>query len=104
MTRCNHPLVPQGRENLAYKAASIVLNAKGINRQPVRSAFANKFLSVPGWAVAARDAAAMLVGLNRFFASVYVGAAGKWASALGADVPFFIQGSSGARAWDRRTL
>ena len=28
---CDDPLVPQGRRNLAYKAASLVLNGRGIN-------------------------------------------------------------------------
>ncbi len=55
---------------------------------------ARTFRWAPVWAVAARDAAATLVGLNRLIqaAACQLKQLEKIASALGADVPFFIRG------------
>ncbi|HET8917583.1 MAG TPA: 4-(cytidine 5'-diphospho)-2-C-methyl-D-erythritol kinase, partial [Candidatus Binatia bacterium] len=63
---CDDPLVPQGRQNLVYKAASLVLNEKGIN-ESVRIRIHKRIPVGAGLGGGSTDAAATLVGLNRLF-------------------------------------
>jgi 4-diphosphocytidyl-2-C-methyl-D-erythritol kinase len=89
---CDNPLVPQGNKNLAYKAASILLDAKGID-QFVQIHIRKRIPVGAGLGGGSTDAAATLVGLNRLFGLRYTSVQlEKLASTLGADVPFFIRG------------
>ncbi len=88
----NDPLVPQGRQNLVYKAASLVLNQKNIN-ESVRIHVHKRIPVGAGLGGGSTDAAATLVGLNRLFRLGYtLKRLEKMSSALGADVPFFVKG------------
>ena len=66
---CDDPLVPQGRQNLVYKAASLVLNEKSI-KESVRIRIHKRIPVGAGLGGGRTDAAA----------------------ALGTDVPFFVKG------------
>ena len=89
---CDDPLVPQGRQNLAYKAASLVLKDKGIN-ESVQIRIHKRIPIGAGLGGGSTDAAATLVGLNRLFRLGYtLKGLEKISSTLGADVPFFVKG------------
>ena len=89
---CDNPLVPQGRQNLAYKAASLVLTGRGIN-ESVQIRIHKRIPIGAGLGGGSTDAAATLVGLNRLFRLGYtLKRLEKISSALGADVPFFVRG------------
>ncbi len=89
---CDDPLVPPGRENLAYRAASLLLRAKGINAA-VRIQITKAIPVGGGLGGGSSDAAATLVGLNNLF---HLGCRRSelrlMAASLGADLPFFIYG------------
>ncbi len=88
----DNPSVPQGRKNLAYKAASLLLNEKGID-ESVEIRIRKRIPVGAGLGGGSTDAAATLVGLNRLFRLGYtLKRLEKISSALGADVPFFIRG------------
>ena len=88
----DNPSVPQGRKNLAYKAASLLLNDKGID-ESVEIRIRKRIPVGAGLGGGSTDAAATLVGLNRLFRLGYtLKRLEKISSALGADVPFFIRG------------
>lgn len=88
---CNHPLVPSGRENLAYQAASLLLTKKGV-LDPVHIHIRKRIPVGGGLGGGSSDAAATLQGLNRLF---HLGLQSRellsLAASLGADVPFFIR-------------
>lgn len=87
---CNHPLVPSGKENLAYKAASLLLARKGIGIG-VHIHIRKGIPVGAGLGGGSSDAAATLQGLNRFFRlGCKRGEILSLAVSLGADVPFFI--------------
>lgn len=89
---CDHPLVPCGKENLAYRAASLLLKQKGLHE----SVHIHIRKGIPvggGLGGGSSDAAATLQGLNRLFRlgckrSEII----SLAASLGADVPFFVYG------------
>jgi len=89
---CDDPLIPQGRQNLVYKAASLILNENGINE----SVWIRIHKRIPvgaGLGGGSTDAAATLVGLNRLFRLGYtLKRLEKMSAALGTDVPFFVKG------------
>jgi 4-diphosphocytidyl-2-C-methyl-D-erythritol kinase len=89
---CDHPLVPSGEENLAYRAAALLLARKGI-RARVRVHIRKRIPVGGGLGGGSSDAAATLLGLNRLFR---LGCERRelltLAASLGADVPFFIYG------------
>jgi 4-diphosphocytidyl-2-C-methyl-D-erythritol kinase len=94
---CDNPLVPRGSKNLAYKAASLVLNKKRIN-ESVHIHIRKQIPMGAGLGGGSTDAAATLVGMNRLFRLGYtLKELEKISSTLGADVPFFVKGVS-ARA------
>ena len=89
---CDLAAVPQGRKNLAYKAAALLLKDKAIN-ESVRIRIHKRIPVGAGLGGGSTDAAATLIGLNRLFRLGYTTKQlEKVAAALGADVPFFIQG------------
>jgi 4-diphosphocytidyl-2-C-methyl-D-erythritol kinase len=89
---CDLAAVPQGRKNLAYKAAVLLLKEKAID-ETVRIRIRKRIPVGAGLGGGSTDAAATLIGLNRFFRLGYTTKQlEKIAAALGADVPFFIRG------------
>lgn len=87
---CNHPLVPSGKGNLTYQAASLLLTKKGV-LEPVHIHIRKRIPVGAGLGGGSSDAAATLQGLDRLFR---LGCKRKemlsLAVSLGADVPFFI--------------
>ena len=88
---CDHPSVPQGRENLAYKAAALLLERTGTDVGV--SIHIRKRIPVGGGlGGGSSDAAATLVGLNRLLKlRLSIESLRKLSLSLGADVPFFIR-------------
>lgn len=90
--RCDHPSVPDGEQNLAYRAACLLL-AKAKSSQPIEIRIRKRIPVGAGLGGGSTDAAATLVGLNRLlklgFSSERLERLGL---ELGADVPFFIRG------------
>jgi len=89
---CDHPMVPDGEENLAYRAASLLLRKKGV-RDPVLIHIRKKIPVGGGLGGGSSDAAATLLGLDRLFG---LGCSRReilsLAASIGADAPFFIYG------------
>jgi 4-diphosphocytidyl-2-C-methyl-D-erythritol kinase len=89
---CDHPWVPNGQKNLAYRAASLMLKEAGLN-EPVTIRIHKRIPVGAGLGGGSTDAAATLIGLNRLFRLGYTPKRlEKLSAALGADVPFFIRG------------
>jgi 4-diphosphocytidyl-2-C-methyl-D-erythritol kinase len=90
---CDHPLVPEGRKNLAYRAALLLMKEKQIDRA-VRIHIRKKIPVGAGLGGGSSDAAAVLVGLNHLFGLGYTRKdLERMGTGLGADVPFFIRGA-----------
>ena len=89
---CDHPMVPDGEQNLAHRAARVLL-AKAKSSQPIAIRIRKRIPVGAGLGGGSTDAAATLVGLNRLlnlgFSSEQLERLGLM---LGADVPFFIRG------------
>ncbi len=62
--RCHHPLVPGGEQNLAYRAACLLLD-KAKSGQPIEIRIRKRIPVGAGLGGGSTDAAATLVGLNR---------------------------------------
>jgi 4-diphosphocytidyl-2-C-methyl-D-erythritol kinase len=89
--RCNHPQVPLGRDNIAYRAAELLMQKTKINR-PVCIRIRKNIPIGAGLGGGSTDAAAVLVGLNRMWKlRLSVRQLERLALQLGADVPFFIR-------------
>lgn len=89
---CDHPQVPQGRTNIAYRAASLLLREKGLHG-PVQIHIRKRIPVGAGLGGGSSDAAATLLGLSRlFYPGCDQGYLLSLAAKLGADVPFFIFG------------
>jgi 4-diphosphocytidyl-2-C-methyl-D-erythritol kinase len=89
---CDNPSVPEGKKNLAYKAASMLLDEQDIDYS-VRIHIRKRIPVGAGLGGGSTDAAATLIGLNRLFRLGDTSAQlEKLALTLGADVPFFIRG------------
>jgi len=89
---CDDPLVPQGRKNLAYQAALLILNQNRID-ESVHIHIRKRIPVGAGLGGGSTDAAATLVGLNQLFQLGYtLKKLEKMSCVLGADVPFFING------------
>jgi 4-diphosphocytidyl-2-C-methyl-D-erythritol kinase len=88
---CDHPLVPRGEKNIAYRAARLVMQRTGSD-QPVHIHICKRIPVGAGLGGGSADAAATLIGLNRLL-NLRLSAAKleKMALSLGADVPFFIR-------------
>ena len=87
---CDHPGIPEGRENLAYKAAHLFLEASR-SRWGVSIQLKKRIPIGAGLGGGSSDAAAVLKGLNRLL-DLNISERGmmRTAESLGADVPFFI--------------
>lgn len=95
---CDHPLVPSGRKNLAYRAASLLLDEKGVH-DPVHIHIRKRIPVGGGLGGGSSDAAATLKGIDRLF---HLGCNPReilsLVASLGADIPFFVYGRP-ARAY-----
>lgn len=89
---CDHPMVPGGERNLAYRAAALLLKEKGIRRS-VHIHIRKRIPVGGGLGGGSSDAAATLKGLDRL---LHLRCKQRemlsLASILGADVPFFLSG------------
>jgi 4-diphosphocytidyl-2-C-methyl-D-erythritol kinase len=89
---CDNPAVPGGAENLVYRAAGVILDGVDID-QPVKIHIQKKIPVGAGLGGGSSDAAATLVGLNRFLRLDHSRQhLEKLGLSLGADVPFFVGG------------
>ena len=88
---CDDPAVPAGEENLAYRAAQLLL--KEVERPTGIHIHIQKRIPLgAGLGGGSTDAAATLLGLNRLFElNVSEARLERLALRLGADVPFFIR-------------
>ena len=94
---CDAPGVPADEENLCMRAARALLAAAG-RSEPPRGVRIDLYKNIPvaaGFGGGSADAAATLVGLDRFW-GLDLGAAThlRLAKDLGADVPFCYQGGT----------
>lgn len=92
--RCDHPLVPTGPENLAYRAARDLARFGRVEKGAL--VILTKRIPVGGGlGGGSSDAAAVLRGLDHFW-RLGLGPAGLYplARRLGADVPFFLTGGT----------
>ena len=88
---CDHPNVPQGEENIVYRAAQLIMK-KNRRAQSISIHIKKNIPVGAGLGGGSSDAAATLVGLNRLFKlRLSIALLKKMALSLGADVPFFIQ-------------
>lgn len=87
---CAHPGVPDGRTNLAYRAASLFLDALSIPDGV--AIFIDKVIPVAaGLGGGSSNAAAVLMGLNQHYGLPFTdGKLRQIALQVGADVPFFL--------------
>jgi len=89
---CSNPAVPNGAENLAYRAAELLL-AKAKIKQPIEIRIHKRIPIGAGLGGGSTDAAATLNGLNRLFKlKLTAKKLERLGLALGADVPFFVRG------------
>ncbi|MFQ5875522.1 MAG: 4-(cytidine 5'-diphospho)-2-C-methyl-D-erythritol kinase, partial [Dehalococcoidia bacterium] len=89
---CDDPLVPAGRKNLAYKSASLLLGRREVH-DPVHIHIQKSIPVGAGLGGGSSDAAATMLGLNRFLRLGWDKSSMiPMAATLGADVPFFVHG------------
>jgi 4-diphosphocytidyl-2-C-methyl-D-erythritol kinase len=90
--RCDYPLVPGGEQNLAYRAACLLLD-KAKSGQPIEIRIRKRIPVGAGLGGGSTDAAATLVGLNRLLKlGISARQLERLGLKLGADVPFFMRG------------
>ena len=89
---CNDPQVPEGRRNLAYKSAALLLKQSKV-RDSVHIHIKKRIPVGAGLGGGSSDAAATMLGLNRFLRLGWDKSSMiPMAATLGADVPFFFHG------------
>ncbi|HEX5606117.1 MAG TPA: 4-(cytidine 5'-diphospho)-2-C-methyl-D-erythritol kinase [Candidatus Binatia bacterium] len=88
---CDNPAVPPGEENLAYRAAQLLLEQ--VDRRTSVHIYIQKRIPLgAGLGGGSTDAAATLLGFNRLFKlNLSAARLERLALRLGADVPFFIR-------------
>ena len=87
---CDHPSVPSGKKNLAYRAARAFLQTQGLDAR-IRIRIRKRIPVGAGLGGGSSDAAATLLGLNQLFKrGLSSRSLQKLAIAVGADVPFFL--------------
>lgn len=92
--RCDHPYVPSNPNNLAYRAADMLIKEKGA-RNGLLIEIIKKIPVAAGLAGGSTDAAAVLVGLNELWDLGFTREElMKMGGRLGADVPFCIMGGT----------
>jgi 4-diphosphocytidyl-2-C-methyl-D-erythritol kinase len=89
---CANPAVPNGPDNLAYRAAELLL-ARAKIKQPIEIRIRKRIPIGAGLGGGSTDAAATLNGLNRIFKlKLSAKILERLGLTLGADVPFFVRG------------
>ena len=93
--RCRHPHVPEGEDNLAFKAADLFLQALPPKESGVTISIDKAIPVAAGLGGGSSNAAAVLSGLNQHYGFPYSKRElMEMGLALGADVPFFILGQT----------
>jgi 4-diphosphocytidyl-2-C-methyl-D-erythritol kinase len=88
--RCDRPDLPQGEENLVWRAARLFQEETGLS-QGVRLSLAKRIPVAAGLGGGSSDAAGTLLALNKLAGKPLTpGDLHRLASRLGADVPFFL--------------
>jgi 4-diphosphocytidyl-2-C-methyl-D-erythritol kinase len=88
--RCDRPDLPQGEENLVWRAARLFQEETGLS-QGVRLSLAKRIPVAAGLGGGSSDAAGTLLALNELVGKPLTpGDLHRLASRLGADVPFFL--------------
>jgi 4-diphosphocytidyl-2-C-methyl-D-erythritol kinase len=83
---------PAGQDNLVHRAAQLLFDRSGV-RPSVRISLKKNIPAGSGLGSASSDAAATLMGLNRFFdLRVETQVLAELAAQLGSDIPFFLYG------------
>ncbi|MFH1189295.1 MAG: 4-(cytidine 5'-diphospho)-2-C-methyl-D-erythritol kinase [Candidatus Omnitrophota bacterium] len=87
---CDKPVTVRPRDNIAYKAAELILKAAKV-RSGVRIRIKKRIPIAAGLGGGSSDAAAVLTGINRLFRlDIPKPKLMRFGAKLGADVPFFI--------------
>ncbi len=90
----DHPLLSDGKSNIAYKAACLLIDKLGISKG-VKVTITKNIPVAAGLAGGSTDAAAVLKGLNKLWS---LGLSWKqlaeYGSVIGSDVPFCIRGGT----------
>jgi 4-diphosphocytidyl-2-C-methyl-D-erythritol kinase len=88
---CNEPSLPTDTRNLAYRAATVFLQAAGIS-EGVRLRLEKSIPIAAGLGGGSGNAATTLLGLNELFGHPLAAERlHTLAAALGSDIPFFLQ-------------
>ncbi|MBN2591276.1 MAG: 4-(cytidine 5'-diphospho)-2-C-methyl-D-erythritol kinase [Sedimentisphaerales bacterium] len=82
---------PQGEENLVYKAAQIFMDNCQL-KEPLNITLTKNIPAGTGLGSASSDAAATLIGLNKYLKTEIDNSLNSMASDLGSDVAFFLDG------------
>ncbi len=95
---CDDPVLPTGKENLAFQAASLLRD----HYAPTRGASLTLYKRIPvaaGLGGGSSDAAAVLKGLNKLWKlNLQLEPLQELAAELGSDVPFFLHGKTALAA------
>ena len=92
--KCDHPLLPDGEKNLAYRAASLFIS-KFAPGKSVKIELKKKIPVAAGLGGGSSNAAAVLKGLRSLWGiPVAPEELLKLAASLGSDVPFFLYGGT----------
>lgn len=97
---CDDPSIPEGPENIAYKAAASCLEMLGVRDRGVAVHIEKGIPAGSGLGGGSADAAGTLIACERLFGGLPGGDTTRYALAasLGADVPFMLSGGR-ALAW-----
>ncbi|MCE5272561.1 4-(cytidine 5'-diphospho)-2-C-methyl-D-erythritol kinase [bacterium] len=97
---CSDPSIPEGPENLAYRAASVCLEMLGVRDRGVEIHIGKGIPAGAGLGGGSADAAGTILACERLFGDLPGGDSTRYALAasLGADVPFLLSGGR-ALAW-----
>jgi 4-diphosphocytidyl-2-C-methyl-D-erythritol kinase len=97
---CSNPVVPEGKENLAYKAAVSCLEILRVENKGLKIEIEKGIPVGGGMGGGSADAAGTILACEKLFGPVPGGDTTRFAlaAALGADVPFLLYGGR-ALAW-----
>lgn len=91
---CDHPQVPKGKKNLAYQAARLIIEERGIDKK-IEIGIEKNIPVAAGLAGGSSNAAAVLLGLNKLW-NLNLGSKKlrELGLGLGADIPFCLKGGT----------
>ncbi len=90
--RCDRPGIPDGPENLCWKAARAYCDAAGVDPGGLVIRIQKSIPAQGGMAGGSSDAAAVLRGLNRHYGLLSEQALGELGLKVGSDVPYCLFG------------